>query len=77
MAEDKRGSLDLVQKYQETVLLYEGLDQEIDDLIMAHGGSSENMSPEELSKYRHLARLRDDVQNDMRALEHELRLDEE
>lgn len=77
MAENKRNPIDLVQKYQEMVLLYEGLDQEIDDLIMAHGGVSENMPPEELSKYRHLARLRDDVQNEMRALEHELELDEQ
>lgn len=75
--DDKQAALQLVQKYQELVLLYESLDREIDTLIMAHGGTSEKMPPESLVQYRHLASQRDDVQNEMRELEHELSIDEE
>ncbi len=74
---DRRSPLQQVQRYQELVLVYEALDQEIDNLIMSYGGSSEKMPPEELARYRHLARRRDDVQNEMRELEVELRIDEE
>lgn len=77
MQDDNNSAYQLVQKYQELVLLYESLDKEIDGLIMAHGGGSENMPPETLAEYRHLARRRDDVQNEMRELEHELSIDEE
>lgn len=77
MLEDKDSALQMVQKYQELVLLYESLDKQIDTLIMAHGGVSENMPPESLAQYRHLARRRDDVQNEMRQLEHELSIDAE
>ena len=75
--DDKQSAYQLVQKYQEIVLLYESLDKEIDILIMAHGGASEKMPPEALAHYRQLARRRDDVQNEMRELEHELSIDEE
>lgn len=68
--------LALVQKYQELVLAYETLDEEIDDLIMAHGGASENMPPDVREHYRDLARQRDDVQSEMRELELELNIDE-
>lgn len=73
----QQNALQLIQKYQELVLLYESLDKEIDSLIMSHGGGSENLPPEELSRYRHLARRRDDVLNEMRELELELNIDEE
>ena len=76
MAEEKGEPLALVQKYQELVLLYEALDKEIDELIMAHGGSSEKIPPEELARYRHLARRRDDIQGEMHELEMELNIDE-
>jgi hypothetical protein len=71
------GDLHRVQQYRKIVLLYEALDAQIDELIMAHGGTSEHMSAEALSRYRELARKRDEMLNDMRVLEHELRLDEE
>jgi hypothetical protein len=74
---DRRNVLQLVQRYQELVLVYEALDQEIDNLIMSYGGSSEKMPPEERARYRHLAHRRDDVQNEMRELEVELRIDED
>lgn len=73
---DRRDAIKLVQRYQELVLVYEALDKEIDDLIMSFGGASENMPPEELARYRHLAHRRDDIQNEMRELEVELSLDE-
>ncbi|MEZ4666729.1 MAG: hypothetical protein R3E39_02200 [Anaerolineae bacterium] len=77
MLDNKSDALQLVQKYQELVLLYESLDKEIDSLIMAYGGASEKMPPEVLSQYRSLAQKRDDTQNEMRELEHELSIDEE
>ena len=76
MSEEKGEPLVLVKKYQELVLLYEALDKEIDELIMAHGGSSEKIPPEELARYRHLARRRDDIQGEMHELEMELNIDE-
>jgi len=76
MPDEKGDSLALVHKYQSLVLTYEALDKEIDALIMAHGGLSENMPPEDLARYRNLARQRDDVQGEMHELEMELDIDE-
>jgi len=76
MSEEKREPLALVHQYQELVLAYEALDKEIDALIMEHGGSSEKMPPEDLDRYRHLARRRDDIQGEMHELEMELNIDE-
>ena len=76
MSEEKREPLVLVHQYQELVLAYEALDKEIDALIMAHGGSSEKMPPEDLGRYRLLARRRDDLQGEMHELEMELNIDE-
>jgi hypothetical protein len=76
MAEQNRNSMRLVQQYRALVSEYESLDKQIDELIAANGGHSENMSPEELGRYRQLARQRDDIQNEMRALELELQIDD-
>ncbi|MBI1280292.1 MAG: hypothetical protein GC179_19355 [Anaerolineaceae bacterium] len=76
MSEEKREPLVLVQQYQELVLAYEALDKEIDSLIMAHGGNSEKMPPEDFDRYRHLARKRDDIKGEMHELEMELNIDE-
>ena len=76
MAEDGRGALHQVQRYRKMVLLYEALDEEIDQLIMANGGGTEHMSETDLARYRELARKRDEVLNEMRILEQELRLDD-
>jgi len=76
MPDEIGNSLALVQKYRKLVLVYEALDKEIDALIMAHGGSSEKMPPEDLERYRHLARQRDDVQGEMHELEMALDIDE-
>ncbi len=61
-----------VQYYRKVVLQYEALDKEIDTLIMAHGGTSDQMPPEDLEKYRALARQRDELHNEMRAIEQQL-----
>ena len=75
MAGDEQDALNLVQNYRKLVLLYEALDSEIDTLIMAHGGSSEQMTDDDRARYRDLAAKRDEVQNEMRLLEQELDLD--
>jgi hypothetical protein len=77
MASDEQDALSRVQTYRKLVLLYEALDSEIDALIMAHGGSSEQMTDADRARYRDLAKKRDEVQNEMRLLEHELDLDDE
>jgi len=66
-----------VQYYRKVVLQYEALDEEIDNLIMAHGGTSDKMSPEDHARYRELARQRDELLNEMRTLEQQLLDDDE
>jgi hypothetical protein len=63
------------KEYRESVLAYEALDEEIDELIHARGGASENLSDEEFAHYRELADLRDLAYNRMKTLERAL-LDE-
>jgi hypothetical protein len=65
-----------VQFYQVYVMQYEKLDEEIDQLIMDNGGTSDKMPPEALVRYRQLARKRDEVLNEMRRLEKRLNLDD-
>ncbi|MCA9905109.1 MAG: hypothetical protein KC547_14740 [Anaerolineae bacterium] len=65
-----------VMDYRALVLRYEAIDAEIDQLIMTHGGHSEDMPDADRERYRMLARQRDDLQNEMRAMEQRL-LDEE
>ncbi len=77
MAEYNRDAIHKVQQYRKLVLVYEALDEEIDQLIMANGGHTDKMSPDAIARYRDLARRRDEVQNDMRALEQELQIDDE
>jgi hypothetical protein len=65
-----------IQLYRELVLRYEKLDEDIDAYIARHG-SVEQMDSEYLAQYRKLAREREDMQNEMRVLEKQLKLDEE
>ncbi len=65
-----------IEIYRELVLRYEKLDEEIDAYIARHG-SIEQMDDEYLAHYRTMARQREDLQNEMRMLEHQLKLDEE
>ena len=71
--DDTRGK---VEYYRQCVLNYERLNDEIQKLIEAHNGSSENMSPEDVQHYRDLARQRDELMSEIRWLEQQL-LDEE
>ena len=66
----------IIQRYQQLVLEYESLDQQIDKLLMEYGGASENMPQWELARYRKMARQRDNLQNEMRDLESQLQLDD-
>lgn len=68
---------DLVQQYQAQVARYEALDEEIDALLMAYGGHTEDLPPADLRRYRDLARERDDLESDLRALEQQLNLDDD
>jgi len=63
------------KEYQESVLHYEELDAQIDNLLQSRGGASENLTDEEFAHYRELADLRDLAYNRMKTLERAL-LDE-
>ena len=77
MGENDSDLLQQVQYYRKVVLMYEALDEEIDALIMAHGGTSDQMPWEDLRRYRDLARQRDELLNEMRTLEQQLLTDDE
>lgn len=77
MANQDQGLLAKVQQYQSLVLHYEALDKVIDELLMAHGGASENLSPVEFERYRQLAWERDEVENEVRRLGQELQIGDE
>ncbi|MBL8147833.1 MAG: hypothetical protein JNL34_15755 [Anaerolineae bacterium] len=67
----------LVQHYQALVARYEALDEEIDALLMMHGGHTEDMPYIDLAHYRKLARERDELESEMRAVEQQLNLNDE
>ncbi|MBN1680646.1 MAG: hypothetical protein JW966_10165 [Anaerolineae bacterium] len=69
--------IDLVQRYRQTVLEYEALDEEIDGLLSRHDGATEHMSAEDHDHYRRLAYKRDTIYNQMKALERQIALDDE
>lgn len=77
MSENERDVLHQVQAYRKIVLLYEALDEKIDNFLMAHGGHTDKMSAFDLAEYRKLARQRDDLLNEMRALEQQLNITED
>lgn len=68
--------MDKVQSYQNVVLVYERLNGEINQLLTANNGATENMTKEDVARYRELARQRDEALNEMRILEKQL-LDED
>jgi hypothetical protein len=76
MTDDSGNMLHEVQEYRDLVLKYEALDEQVDALIMAHGGVTEHMAPADLEKYRKLARERDEVLNEMRVMEQALLSDD-
>lgn len=65
-----------VQEYRKIVLLYEAVDQQIDQLFSKHRGGTDKMSEEELTRYRQLARQRDELLNEMRIWEQHLLIDD-
>jgi hypothetical protein len=74
---DETDNVDQVQEYRRLVLEYEALDEEIDVLLARHQGAAEKMSPDDLKQYREMARHRDDVYNQMKALEQQIFQDDE
>lgn len=77
MAASDKKPLELVAQYRQLVEAYEAIDNKIDDLIMANGGKSEDMSAADRRLYRDLARRRNEMLNDMRLLERQLNLMED
>ena len=73
MSDDK----EQVQNYQKLVLAYEALDGQIDSLLEHNGGHTENMSDADMQTYRNLAGGRDDLYNQIKAVEAGWLLDEE
>lgn len=57
-----------VRAYQESMLHYEALDEQIDQLLQSVGGRSEDLSDEAFVRYRELAALRDLAYNRMMQL---------
>jgi len=72
VADNGRDMRDEVETYRQLVLMYEAVDEEIDRLIMQHGGKADKMPAEARERYRMLARRRDDLLNEMRVLEQTL-----
>lgn len=77
MTASEKDQLALVARYRQVVEAYEALDARIDDLIMAKGGKSEDMSSEDRRLYQHWARQRNEMLNEMRLLERQLDLMED
>ncbi len=77
MTASDKGQLALVAHYRQLVEAYEALDSKIDELIMANGGKSEDMSAADMRLYRKWARQRNEMLNEMRLLERQLNLMED
>lgn len=58
-----------VQEYRRLVLEYEALDEQIDALLEANGGHSENMSDAERQQYHALAEQRNALYNQIKMIE--------
>lgn len=65
-----------VELYQHLVIEYEKLDEQIDALLMRNNGHTESMPDADYRTYRELAERRDEVHNQIQALETKL-LDDE
>jgi len=69
--------LDQVKIYQRKVLEYEAINDDINALIMANSGRSEDMSDDDLKRYRELAHKRDEMLHEIRWLEQQLLNDDD
>ncbi|MCU0475207.1 MAG: hypothetical protein MUC99_03680 [Anaerolineae bacterium] len=56
-------------RYQALVAAYEAIDERIDAFLASRGISLDKMSDADKLHYREMCRERDDVHNEMRALE--------
>ncbi len=65
-----------IELYQHLVIEYEKLDEQIDALLMRNNGHTEGMPDADYRAYRELAERRDEVHNQIQALENKL-LDDE
>lgn len=77
MSASDKEQMELVAHYRQLVEAYEALDSKIDELIMANGGKSEDMSAADRRLYRKWARQRNEMLNEMRLLERQLNLMED
>lgn len=77
MSEQERDARQQVEEYRQLVLRYEALDEEIDNFLAAQGGRLDEMTALDRAYYRKLARQRDEMFNEMRALEQALNLTED
>ncbi len=77
MSQEERDARQQVEEYRQLVLRYEALDEEIDAFLNAQGGKLDEMTEADLTHYRQMARQRDDLLNDMRALEQLLHITED
>ena len=68
---------DQVEQYRQFVLEYEQLDEEIDTLLTRNHGGTEDMSKEDYQHYKTLASRRDEVYNEIKALESTLLNDDD
>ena len=75
MFDNTQNPAEQAHEYQEAVLAFEALDEQVDGLLSAHGGHSKDLSDEDFAHYRELAELRDLAYNRMKTLERTL-LDE-
>ena len=69
MGDETQGPVAKVHEYEQSVIAYEKLNNEIDQFLSARGGHSEDLSDEEFAHYRELADLRDLAYNRMKRLE--------
>ena len=69
MGDETQGPVAKVHEYEQSVIAYEKLNNEIDQFLSARGGHSEDLSDEEFAHYRELADLRDIAYNRMKQLE--------
>ena len=64
-------------RYQDFLIRYRTLNEQIDLLLVKHSGGPEQMNETELAQYREIAFQRDSILNEMRALEQVLFTDDE
>lgn len=66
-----------VQHYKQLVLDYEAVDAKVDALLENNGGHTEKMSASDMQTYRQLASQRNDLFNQIKAIEAGWLADEE